>query len=522
MLRAISLTFLSATVLAVWPTTARAEAPSPDASASSATPAPDASAPATPAVAPPAPPSGSAGIELTSLGLMRKKGLISAEEYDSALKDLRESEGNHAPDSNTIVASKWATTFYGFVEMDAIMDSTQSLVETSGNTLIARPNTYASNNGRAQFSVRNSRFGFRLKAPETDGIRTSAQLEMDFLGTQLPVGAGQPYFGSEAALYTNPTLRARHLNLKVETPVVDFLFGQYWQLLGWQSAYHPNTVEIQGVPGELYGRTPQLRISKTIKTAPVTVELALAALRPPQRDSMTPAGQGGLRIALNDWTGLQTNGATGTNVSPASIAFTGDVRRIKLPAFAAGATDSTAATGATFAVDAFLPILPASKAKMDNALSLSGEFASGKGASDAYTSLTGGITFPALPNPAMTMPAPTYTQNIDNGSATFTTDGVLHLVQWTSYLIGLQYYLPGLGGHVWVSGNYSHLSSNNTISLGDPTKTLASQTWFDGNLFADISASVRLGIEYARFNNKYNDGVHATNDRGQFSAFYLF
>ena len=31
-------------------------------------------------------------------------------------------------------------------------------------------------------------------------------------------------------------------------PVVDFLVGQYWTLLGWHAAYLPATVEIQGVP----------------------------------------------------------------------------------------------------------------------------------------------------------------------------------------------------------------------------------------------------------------------------------
>ena len=60
--------------------------------------------------------------------------------------------------------------------------------------------------------ARNSRIGFRIKAPEISGsIRTTAMLEMDFLGTQLPVGnSGEGvYQGTEGAFFTNPTFRIR-------------------------------------------------------------------------------------------------------------------------------------------------------------------------------------------------------------------------------------------------------------------------------------------------------------------------
>ena len=94
--------------------------------------------------------------------------------------------------------------------------------------------------------------------------------------------------------------------------MVDFLAGQYWTLYGWGPQYQPNTVEIQGVPGEIYSRTPQLRISKTLKADPVTLELAVAATRPVQRDSSTPDGQAGIRFSVDSWTGAQTTGPTGS------------------------------------------------------------------------------------------------------------------------------------------------------------------------------------------------------------------
>src|SRR5260221_8983856 len=119
-------------------------------------------------------------------------------------------------------------------------------------------------------SNRNSRIGFKLRAPETHGIRASAMIETDFQGPVPTIANPDPSpspnpFGTEGNFFASPNLRVRHFNMKIETPVVDVLLGQYWQLFGWQSAYQPNTVEIQGVPGEIYGRTPQPRVSKTIK-----------------------------------------------------------------------------------------------------------------------------------------------------------------------------------------------------------------------------------------------------------------
>ena len=43
-----------------------------------------------------------------------------------------------------------------------------------------------------------------------------------------------------------------------------------------------------------------------------------------------------------------------------------------------------------------------------------------------------------------------------------------------------------------------------------------------GLTFADITPAVRLGLEWAHFIDTYGDGVHGLNDRGQFSAFYIF
>ena len=154
------------------------------------------------------------------------------------------------------VLTSFGATFYGFIESDAIYDSTQSLNDLAGNAPIARSGTFAENHGRMTFGVRNSRFGFKLTGPELGRIKTSGIAEMDFLGNQpqsSPAPGGTPAV-SESSYFTSPTLRIRHFALKLETPIVDVLAGQYWQLFGWQSLFHPNSVEYQGVPGELYSR----------------------------------------------------------------------------------------------------------------------------------------------------------------------------------------------------------------------------------------------------------------------------
>jgi hypothetical protein len=457
---------------------------------------------------------------------MRDKGVISAAEYDSAVHDLAETAGERASKEGTAMMGKWATTLYGFVEADNIWDTTRSFNDLAGNSQVSRAGTSAGDNSRFMVGVRNSRFGFRLKAPETHGIRASAMLEMDFLGPEPTVGNPVPApspnpLTTEGNFWANPVLRIRHFNLKVETPIVDILAGQYWQLFGWQSAYHVNTVEIQGVPGQVYSRTPQLRISKTIKAKPVTVEVAVAGVRPVQRDNGLPDGEAGLRLALDSWTGVQTVGSTGTQISPLSVAVTGLLRRVEVDQWAATPKYTNDLTMDALAVDAFVPVIPGSKDSKDNSFSLNGELATGYGFADRYSGLTGGVGFPALPTPAGGT-APTYNADIDSGIVSYDTTGKLHGIQWTTYLFGAQYYFPGTDGKAWISGNYSHAQSANSHYYGAAAKTRAAEDWFDVNFFVDPVPAIRVGAEYANFNDCYVDGTHAINHRVQLSGFYLF
>ena len=489
------------------------------------------------------------GPELTTLRLLLSKGTISQAEYDMAVKELTDTMGLRAGEANTLVIGKWATSIYGFVEADGIYDTTESFNEIQGNSPVQRPAAYAGSHDRMQFTIRNSRLGLRLKAPEVSGIRASGQLEMDFFGGGVNSNSGlgtaptpsltgndpsvaaaaQGTANQEGVVFNNAILRIRHANLKVETPVVDFLVGQYWTLFGWHGQYLPATVQIQGITGEIFSRQLQFQISKTLKTDDVTFEAAIAAGRPVQRDSGMPVGQAGLRLAVNKWTAPQTLNYASTSIQPLSIAVTGDVRTIRVPSLTAPKTDQVSQTGGAFAVDAFIPVIPGSKDKKGNSLALDGEFTTGSGYGDMFTGLTGGTsTVGALPAGAATG-APAggpagYNPHLDNGIGFFDAGGSLHLIQLTSFVAGFQYYLPGKGNWI-IAANYSRIQTGNlkgTLPAASDDATLDHQDFFDANLYWDMTPAVRLGLEYANVKTTYNDGGAAINHRGDFTAGFLF
>jgi len=553
-----SLPFLAATLVAT-SASAQATAPVADAPPVAAPSAPPAASelvvlPAPPPPAPPQPAKSSL-VEFTSLRLMREKGLITKAEYDSAVADIADSTGFRAPDSTSLAVGRWSTTIYGFAEMDLINDSTESFNDTAGGGQVARPggvaglpavdqNTYAGNHGRTQMSIRNSRLGLQMRAPEAHGIRVSGMVETDFEG-YLPSpsptsGATTATTGpSQSQFFSSPTLRLRHAMFKIETPIVDLLVGQYWDLFGWQNVYHPNSVQPQGLPGELYSRDAQIRLSRAFKTRPIQIEIAAAMRRPPSEDSQYPEGQAGVRLAFPWWTGVTTTGATNTGVMPASIALTGDIRQFTVPEFSQTPTRSVSLTTQAVAIDAFIPVIPQSSVSSGNALSLTGEFVTGAGISDLYTGLNMGLTFPTLVNTSSTASvAGGYPQDVDNGMVVYDTTGNLHAIQLTTFVVGAQYYLPAVSGKVWVSGNFARTQSNNiaqftrnaatdlinpTINQFASSSTVRqAENFFDVNLFWDIVSGARAGFEYANFNDQYADGVHAINNRLLLSGFFIF
>jgi hypothetical protein len=421
-----------------------------------------------------------------------------------------------SPEAKADDSKKWVPTFYGFAELDTIADSTQSFNDLAGNSAIAKPNSYAQNHGRMTFGVRNSRIGMKLAAPQLGEWKASAQLEMDFLANYATGTA-------ESAIFTSPFFRVRHANMKLESPYVDLLFGQYWNLFGWGTYFHPNSVEIQGLPGQVFSRTPQVRMSHRFKGDAVDFELAIAASRPPQRNSFSPDGQAGARLFFNNWKGVHTTGGAGTAGDPAAIGVSGVTRRFAVPQLSGTPMNSTSKYGWGFSADAMLPIVPASMDDRSNGLTLTGSFVRGEGIADLFTSLTGGVTnYPALPNNAMGMPQ-TYASDVDAGDVMFDAKGKLQTVGWQAVMVGLQYYFPG-SGKVWASANYTNMKSHNAADLtnGKPGAVFDKSQFADLNLFWDPLAQVRFGLEGAFFEQTYVDNTKAHNVRVQFSSWFIF
>jgi hypothetical protein len=414
-----------------------------------------------------------------------------------------------------------SASLYGFVEFDMMHDSTQSFTEAIVNNTMARPATLQGDNPRTQFTARDSRVGVSLVPPLYGRVRTSAVVEADFFGNQAP-GA------TEDATYSAASLRLRHAYVKFETPAVDVIAGHTNDLFAWGGAgFYPNTVAFLGVPGEIYHRDPQLRVSKVLSGPWVKFEAAIAAVRPAQRDGEIPDGQAGLRLAFERWLGTSGQGAGLPHAAPASIGVSGIYRHFSVPAFTASAANPNKANGWGAAVNVFLPIIPAkSHDDLGNTLSATAEATIGTGIANLYTGLTGGALFPVLANPAMTLPVPTYSPDIDDGLVTYDQNAKLQTVNWRAIVVGLQYRAPfAMGKRLGLSAVGSVLQSTNIDAL-TPVQGLpyvfSKAEYLDGNLFFSPTPETQVGASVQVERQTFGDVVTYTNDSGQPTSSHIY
>ncbi|XXY51660.1 hypothetical protein WME91_11005 [Sorangium sp. So ce269] len=409
------------------------------------------------------------------------------------------------------VTSKWKATIYGMAEFNIMHDSTQSFGESVGATVIQRDDTYAGSHGRTHFTTRNSRFGVKVSAPEFAGMKTTANLELDFFGNQPPTV-------SEASLVSSGTFRLRQANIKVESEYVDVLIGQYYHLFGWQPFFFPATTSFFPVMNQVFGRMPQLRVGHTFKTDPVNLEIAAAAAKPPQRDAEVPDLQAGLRFGINDWKGIHTLGAGGMLIDPLTIGVSGVYRHFRVPELAAAPVAANSADGYGISLDAVIPIIPATVLDdPGNALTLTGSFFAGTGIAD-MVGVANGVPQPALPDGAA------YAPGIDNGLVVYDANGNLKTIGWKGFMVGLQYYLPP-SGRISISGNYTQ-GWNDRVTEENGYAALRTafreSRYIDGNVFIDITPAVRTGLSFQYSEQTFADDVTATNERLELSVYSFF
>ncbi len=459
-------------------------------------------------------------LTLTTLDALHKKGMMSDEDYAAALRDLI-TVGQRAATSPTFVIGRFVTTIYGYLEGDAIHDTQRAVTDGyGGHPVLNLPGTVPGDNGRTVFSSRGTRLGLRFAAPEVSGVRVRGNFEMDFVGNSPFNPNARPPVGTETAFFTNATPRIRHGLMQVDSDIVTFWIGQTWNVMAFEAAFLPTSVQSQGLPGQLFGRNPQIRLSRIFDAKVFSVEVVAAALRPPQENAEVPDLQGGIKLNLPGWTGVQSIGSTSTTISPASVAVTGAWRTFKLATAAAvsGANtkSTTSVTGTAIAVDAFVPVLPA-KERGGLAISLLGEATTGSGYSDLFSGLTGGA---GVGQPTG-VSAATYAtfQDLDPGTAGWDTNGILRTVNWRTLLLDAQISY----GKVILAGNYSNVYSDN-VQLFTPAATgnWYQQTWWDANLIVDPWPGVRFGLEYARTLQRRVGGALANNSRLFLAGFFLF
>jgi hypothetical protein len=442
-----------------------------------------------------------------------------------AIPVVRRATGNaDSPEGVTWKASGWDVSLYGYAGLNVMQDSTQSFGTSSTNTILQRRGTVRGNSLQAQATARDSRLGFRLAAPPVGRVYASVNIETDF-------NAPPPVEYTEANSVTQAGLRMRHYYMKVETPVVDILAGQYHDLFGWGGkGFYPSTLAFLGITGEVYHRKPQLRLSKTLTSDAMEFEIAGAALAPVQKNGGYPDVEAGMRLSFNHWTGARQQAYGQPAIGRASLGVSAIGRHFEVSNFIENSTTTVPATGYGIAGNAFLPVIPATNAKeRGNALSLTGEYSRGTGIADMYSDLTGGLLFPSLPNPQdrqqPTNPPPIYVPNIDSGIVTFDGDFRLRTCNWEGFVVGAQYYLPIMNGRVWASGTYSEIRSSNIkdiTPLPGWAGIFTHSYYYDASLFVAITDQIQAGAGFQRVRQDFGDDVVAWNYRTEFAMHMFF
>ena len=417
----------------------------------------------------------------------------------------------------TFVVAKWKAKLYGFAELDTMLDNTQSFPEIQGNGVIVKPGT-GYDNGRLQETIRNTRLGFALESPDFGGVKGLGLIEGDFFGFDpnpaYPNTATQP---SESGFYTSPTFRIRHAWVKIESPVVDVLGGQTWSLLGGAGLFQPASVALQGINGEIYQRTEQLRVGKVVALGGSKLEVQVAALRPYQRDVAIPDLSGMVRLEVGGWTGYKSSGGTGGGLANLQVAVSAVTKQFRVaPAKASSTTDWTTASGTAVAVDAIVPIIPATKASHAGALTLVAEASTGAGYNDSFTGLNAGIGGVGTPAGA----ASGYSTTLDTGAAGWATTGAFEAVDYQSLLLNAQYYVSN---SLFLSGIFTEvLSDNSYLFPKGGNGTFVESKYASLGLMWDVTPATRVGVEGAWTRQHMSDTKVRVNRRGLMSMWFYF
>ncbi len=153
---------------------------------------------------------------------------------------------------------------YGFARLDASYDTGK--INPGNIALWVRPEGLNNHDNEWDLTGTATRLGLNLSGPDSDTIKLSGNIEVDFLGG-----------GTE----NNMNPRMRHAYLKAYWPASDFsiIAGQTWDVISSLIPFVDDPA-IMWAAGNIGSRHPQLRLTKGFSTGDKSrIELAAAASR---------------------------------------------------------------------------------------------------------------------------------------------------------------------------------------------------------------------------------------------------
>ncbi|MHB1606908.1 MAG: hypothetical protein ACYCTV_11060 [Leptospirales bacterium] len=461
------------------------------------------------------------------------------------------------PPGYSTLVSRWLIMLYGFIELDAIHDSTNSFNNWPFNSGAANSQTVETNalppttnpslgqtvdHPAFGFDANNSRLGFAISSPRFNQFKVRGILEMDFLNTpgECQYGGAFPCGNNSGpGLFQFPVPRIRLAFMDISTKHWgNLLVGQYWSLFGWRPYYMYNSLQIVSGPGSPTAWFPQIRYYRIFHFSHGNKsEVAASVMMPPSESTGVPVSIEGVKWANTDWMGEDTLGNSGKGPSPLSIGLT-DVQTIYSGSFipsTGGQAQPFYKFTSAYSIDLLLPIIPIHDGSPGNNLSLAAEYTYGQGDAWLFPNLTFGLGSYAGTAGPTGVPIGGL---IPPGNGILMGNAFAPLGLQTFYL-NLQYYFPDQA-KTWISTGFSADIGTNLQSLANtigPTKlggavssnglykyvapwTRNTFTFFDVD--HDLTPAVRVALEYGVYNTLYTTGINASDQRIMMSWFYFF
>ncbi|MCP5064084.1 MAG: hypothetical protein GY936_16715 [Ignavibacteriae bacterium] len=162
--------------------------------------------------------------------------------------------------------NNWGTDFSGFVKVDYMLDSRQTVAAREGHFLLYPKNESLDVNGEDIYAVPSfnalaiqSRLRGTITAPDIFGAKTVGVIEGAFFGQ------------------TNDDVngfRLRHAFVKLSWKTSSLLFGQSWHPMFITEVF-PGTVSFNtGVPFQPFSRNPQIRYVKSFSNFSINLTIA--------------------------------------------------------------------------------------------------------------------------------------------------------------------------------------------------------------------------------------------------------